>query len=171
LFAGNDTLIHPGDTAYLGAPGRSDISYSWQPTTGLNNATIANPIAHPSVTTQYVLTVIDTNRWACNPVMYDTVIVTVGFAGIDEYTASSIKLSVYPNPATNEVICEAKLNGNEKGTIVICDLLSRDLISKPLNAGDNKLRFDISGLIDGVYMYKVLVNDKPMQNNKLVIQR
>lgn len=62
FFAGNDTLINPSGNAQLGIPGRSDIFYTWQPTTDLSNASIANPVAHPSVTTQYILTVTDTNR-------------------------------------------------------------------------------------------------------------
>src|SRR5687767_10711010 len=32
-------------------------SYSWSPTTGLNNPSIPNPIATPSVTTTYTVTI------------------------------------------------------------------------------------------------------------------
>ena len=42
-------------------PGNSISSYSWNPSTGLNNATIANPIATPSATTAYTVTVTDNN--------------------------------------------------------------------------------------------------------------
>ena len=145
---------------------KNQIFYSWQPTTGLSNANIANPVAHPSVTTQYVLTVTDTNTWACNPVMYDTVFVTVGFAGINEYTASSIKLAVYPNPANNEFICEAKLNGNEKGIIVIYDLQGRELLSKTLNG---KTIIDASSLDNGAYFIQVKTNEN-IYTQKIIIQ-
>jgi gliding motility-associated-like protein len=36
-------------------------SYSWTPATGLNNATIDNPIASPTITTTYTVTVTDAN--------------------------------------------------------------------------------------------------------------
>ncbi len=53
--AGNDTTICNGSSAYLN--GRGGNAYVWSPTTGLNNPLIANPIATPTVTTVYTLTV------------------------------------------------------------------------------------------------------------------
>ncbi len=53
--AGNDTAICVGNSVVLGgsptAPPNS--TFSWTPTTGLNNPTGANPIATPTVTTTY----------------------------------------------------------------------------------------------------------------------
>ncbi len=40
-------------------PGNSIVSYSWNPATGLNNASIANPLASPASTTTYTVTVTD----------------------------------------------------------------------------------------------------------------
>lgn len=42
-------------------PGNSITSYNWTPSTGLNNAGISNPLASPSSTTLYTLTVTDNN--------------------------------------------------------------------------------------------------------------
>lgn len=41
--------------------GSGSGTYSWSPTTGLSNSNIANPIANPTSTTNYVLTVTGTN--------------------------------------------------------------------------------------------------------------
>lgn len=41
----------------IGTPAISGQSYSWLPSTGLNNASIAQPTAQPTVTTTYTLTV------------------------------------------------------------------------------------------------------------------
>src|SRR5690606_4950530 len=68
--AGNDTTIFAGDSAQLNASGGT--TYSWLPTTGLNNPNIANPKASPDTTTQYNVT--DSNG-SC--VQRDTVVVTV----------------------------------------------------------------------------------------------
>jgi len=57
--AGNDTAMCIGDSTQLNATG--GINYSWSPTDSLTNPSIANPIAFPSSTTTYTVTVTDTN--------------------------------------------------------------------------------------------------------------
>ena len=52
--AGNDVTICAGSSTQL--TGSGGTSYSWSPTTGLSNASIANPIASPASTTTYILT-------------------------------------------------------------------------------------------------------------------
>jgi gliding motility-associated-like protein len=50
----SDVEICAGKTGQLQASGA--VHYSWSPATGLNNATIANPLANPDVTTTYQVT-------------------------------------------------------------------------------------------------------------------
>lgn len=71
--AGVDTTICNGSSVQLSASAPSAVSYSWTPTTGLSNPSIANPIASPSSTTTYVVAVTNVNGCVDN----DTVIVTV----------------------------------------------------------------------------------------------
>jgi PKD repeat protein len=52
--AGNDVTICAGNSVQLGATG--GVSYSWSPSTGLSNASAANPIASPTQTTTYLVT-------------------------------------------------------------------------------------------------------------------
>ncbi|MCO6499399.1 MAG: PKD domain-containing protein [Vicingus serpentipes] len=59
VFAGNDASVCSGGNLQLNATG--GISYSWSPTTGLNNPNIANPIATPPATTLYTVTATDAN--------------------------------------------------------------------------------------------------------------
>jgi hypothetical protein len=74
-FAGNDTLIpcNSGGVV-IGQPSQSGLSYFWQPSTGLNNVSLANPLANPLTTTTYVLTVNDIVSHCKN---YDTVTVSL----------------------------------------------------------------------------------------------
>jgi hypothetical protein len=61
-YAGEDVQIYigyPPLSAQLNATG--GVSYSWDPTTGLSDPNIANPVAQPSVTTTYTVTVTDAN--------------------------------------------------------------------------------------------------------------
>ncbi|MEZ4721143.1 MAG: LamG-like jellyroll fold domain-containing protein [Flavobacteriales bacterium] len=57
--AGSSTFACPGDTVQLSAAG--GVLYQWNNSATLTNDTIANPLAFPSVTTIYSVTVIDSN--------------------------------------------------------------------------------------------------------------
>ncbi|MCB0516702.1 MAG: hypothetical protein KDD49_11610, partial [Bacteroidetes bacterium] len=70
--AWGDATICVGGSAQINASGGTN--YSWSPTTGLSNPYIANPIASPSVTTTYIVTV--TNGNGCSDT--DQVVVQVG---------------------------------------------------------------------------------------------
>ena len=72
--AGPDKTICKGDSTNIGTNAVAGISYRWSPSAGLNYDTIAQPIASPSITTQYILTVTNTATGCHNT---DTVIVTV----------------------------------------------------------------------------------------------
>ncbi len=87
--AGPDTTVCLGQPAHLNASG--GISYSWSPTTGLNNPNIANPIATPSVTTTYTCTV--TNALGCT----DTDIATVTVAPLPTSLFSSVPTTNLPD--------------------------------------------------------------------------
>ena len=79
--AGPDAVICAGSSTQLSATG--GVSYQWSPTTGLSNPFIANPIANPTFSEFYCVTVTDAN--GCT----DTDCVTVsvqklhGSAGVD----------------------------------------------------------------------------------------
>ena len=78
--AGPAVTICPSGTAQLGAPGQAGYTYSWSPTTGLNDPLAANPLvtlpnatAAP-ITATYTLTVTDIELRCVNTA---TVVVTV----------------------------------------------------------------------------------------------
>lgn len=54
--AGPDKLSCNYDTVSLGAIPKPGLVYSWAPATGLTNPSIANPLASPGITTNYILT-------------------------------------------------------------------------------------------------------------------
>lgn len=57
--AGNPTVICSGACIEIGGPSEFGNTYSWYPTTGLSNGNISNPIACPTETTPYTLTVVN----------------------------------------------------------------------------------------------------------------
>ena len=87
--AGDNKSISAGGSVVIGgsptaSDGTSPYTYSWSPTTGLNNTTIANPTALPTSTTTYTVTVTDDN--GCT----DSDSMTVYFSGIEVVKTASL---------------------------------------------------------------------------------
>ncbi len=118
--AGKDVTICSGDTTTLHASGGT--SYSWSPTTGLSDPTIAEPVASPTDTTAYIVTV--SNSSACTST--DTVVVNVqqkpsANAGLDKIMTQGQTVT---------------LNGKAKGSDVSyywtpAEYLSSDTVLNP----------------------------------------
>ncbi|MBU1752430.1 T9SS type A sorting domain-containing protein [bacterium] len=92
--AGTDVNIYPGTGTILNGlatGGTPPYNYSWSPITGLTQPNIANPIASPSTTTIYTLTVTDSNDWTAQ----DEVVVTVSTAA-----------TIFIQPATNSLTAD-----------------------------------------------------------------
>ena len=71
--AGPDQTICGGSTVNIGGPSIGGLNYSWSPPTGLSNTSISNPLASPTITTNYVVTT--SNAIGCSDV--DSVQITV----------------------------------------------------------------------------------------------
>ncbi len=85
-----DTIIYLGSSVDLDANSPCGISYQWQPTTGLDDPTIPNPIASPTETTTYKYQV---NTGQC--IATDRITITV----IDPTTVDCSKL-LFPSAFT-----------------------------------------------------------------------
>ncbi len=81
-YAGLDQSICFGNSIILGAQlqvasgGSGNYLYQWQPSQTLTNPSFAHPIAQPSVSTQYILTVKDASNAKCGSAR-DTVDITI----------------------------------------------------------------------------------------------
>lgn len=96
--AGNDASACLGDPVSLTATGNG-VSFSWSPATGLDNANIATPIATPTATTQYTVTMTDAN----NCTSTDVVIVTINPIPVAAFSATSVckdEPTVFTNQST-----------------------------------------------------------------------
>ena len=93
----DDTTICEGETVMLEAiPG---YSYVWSPSTGLSDPTIANPVASPSSTTTYILTIM--NAYGCTN--WDTVTVSVSPAPDGVVSPSDTTIICYDSPSNTQI--------------------------------------------------------------------
>lgn len=88
--------ICSGDSVQLFATGGQ--YFLWTPSTGLSNSTIANPIAKPTITTQYTVKV-------------------YGNGVCETYDLDSILIYVSPEITVNEIITNATCFGSNSGSI------------------------------------------------------
>ncbi len=73
-----DKFVCKGNSVAIGSPALPGVTYQWTPSVGLNNSSLAQPIATPTVTTIYTLTA--TFAGLCDASAVDQVTVTVGNA-------------------------------------------------------------------------------------------
>lgn len=72
VVAGTNGVICSGDSIQLGNDSVIGVSYLWQPGTTLNDSTVSNPIASPTITTTYTLA-----QTQCNVTSNATITITV----------------------------------------------------------------------------------------------
>lgn len=61
VTAGPDTAICDGESVQLFSSGPNAVTFSWSPIAGLDDPSVANPVATPSTTTTYTVTITDNN--------------------------------------------------------------------------------------------------------------
>jgi len=79
---------------------------------------------------------------------------------------------VYPNPASNDVTISFNLKANNNVKISVVNLLGQELISvvnDKFSAGSNEVKFNVSNLTAGVYIYTMTV-DGVSQSQKFIIK-
>ena len=97
--AGTDNTF-AGVPVLIGNPSNGPGFISWLPVEGLNNTTIAQPLASPSVTTTYTLTVNNNGCVATDEVTVQYVNPTHSISGKTMYMGRAYNGSPAPNPPT-----------------------------------------------------------------------
>jgi len=111
------------------------LLYSWSPGTALSNTTIPNPVASPTVTTQYIVTV---TYGRC--VAYDTVVVNVNAAPV-------------PNAGPDGFICygqtyQLQASGGVQYRWTPATYLSSTTVANPISSPSKDITYTLSILAD-----------------------
>jgi len=95
------TTTYTGTPIMIGHAGNGPGTISWNPATGLNNATIAQPLASPSVTTKYTLTINNNGCSSTDTVtVFKGVVTTFNINGKTRYAKKANTGIPIPNPPT-----------------------------------------------------------------------
>ncbi len=109
--------------------------YSWSPATGLSNATIPNPVANPTITTQY------------------TVTATLGRCSADDIVIVNVNAAPIPDAGTDGYICygqtyQLQASGGTQYQWTPGTYLNSATIANPVAAATKDITYTLSILSD-----------------------
>ncbi len=79
-------------------------------------------------------------------------------------------VKLYPNPASDNITIDYRLNANETAVLRIYDMLGIERMKIDLQPNINKVIIKITSLETGVYSYKYTVNNIQNSTGKLIIE-
>lgn len=150
IKAGYDTTINEGDSAklYTTTDATWNVSYNWQPATGLSCANCPNPTASPTETTVYKVTVSD----------------SLGCPNTDSVTVTVIQKLVIPNvitPNGDGVNDKFEIKGLTEGATLQIFNRWGELVFYAANYPNS---WDAANVPDGVYYYMLTLPNKEKRN-------
>ena len=93
-------------------------------------------------------------------------------ASVEDYSDARIFSNAYPNPAKNMVSFDYNMPANtQTASVAIYNMMGQEVIKQELNLGDSRVNINVSDLTDGVYFYSLIVNNKTVKTNKLVVSK
>ena len=76
---------------------------------------------------------------------------------------------MYPNPNNGTMQLDYTLNEGDKGELTIYDLMGRTVNRYFLHADEHMLFIREEALKNGIYIYRLVINDKMVSSDKLII--
>jgi len=167
--AGTDLTTSSGNIQLGGLPaalgGTEPYSYQWLPSTGLNDATIANPELLAIQTQTYSLQI--TDQRGCTAL--DTISITI--LGLPNNASDETELVLFPNPGSG--LIQLKFNKqlvNPSATVKIFDSSGKMIRSISMsNLGIDAL-LDLSLFSAGTYTISIEDGEKQF-TNRFIINR
>ncbi|MCO6500737.1 MAG: T9SS type A sorting domain-containing protein [Vicingus serpentipes] len=108
------------------------------------------------------------STWAYYYVDDVSVILIDSIVGITENN-NKHGIKVYPNPSMGQFFVEHELKKSEKGGLELYDLIGKKVFSQPLNPGLKREHINLNNQENGIYLYKVIVNEQVVHTEKLLM--
>ena len=170
-YAGEEVTIESGGQVQIGGEtpakgGKPEYSYYWEPSSGLDQVNIPNPVASPDTTTTYTLTVTDAN--GCTST--SSVIVRVNNPlDISDDLLQLVK--IYPNPNQGKLIIEMDaFVVNSFMKIEIISPLGHLIFQEDISRSKTLLReVDISKSGSGFFLVRLLGKSQSI-TQKIVLE-
>lgn len=163
-FAGNDTSITLGDSAFIGQD-IINLNCNWYVTGNLIASNISGFYVKPSTTTTYVV-----EQNLCGQITYDTVTIKINFVGINAHEEINNYIKVFPNPAINNLTVNWTMT--YKNIFEIFDLTGAKRMSVVLENSSSSILINLSNLDNGLYYYIIRDNNgNNIKTDKFIIQK
>jgi len=134
----------------------NNFSYSWTPSQGLSGTTIQNPIAFPSTTTMYYVTVTD----SLGNIGMDSILVTVELCtNINKYDEFS-DFNIFPNPSSGIFTITKSNNLNQPIEIKLVNTLGELIFKQAISKNQNSIDVDISSYNKGIYFLYLSIDNE-----------
>jgi PKD repeat protein len=147
--AGVNDSICSGENSILNGSGSG--SYSWSPSVSLSCVTCANPVASPTATTIYTLTVTDGNGCQNNASVNITVDACLGL----QHSLAANELVISPNPSSGIFYLQSKTIFT---SVEILNILGEKITER--NGRFSEIMLDLGSYPAGIYFACVKLNDK-----------
>ncbi|MEE4257280.1 MAG: T9SS type A sorting domain-containing protein [Bacteroidales bacterium] len=93
--------------------------------------------------------------------------------GIDDGPAENRNsLTIYPNPSRGLISISFELENTAGSALEVYNLMGKkvfDVMEKSFPAGKQRIDVDLSGLTEGTYLIRHLINGKPAQSKRLIL--
>jgi hypothetical protein len=172
--AGKDTVLCVDSTVnqkvvVLGSPPISGMQYQWYPNYNLSSDTVAQPLAYPDSTIFYVVTLTDTSIKNSCQSRQDTVWVRVEncLSIVEKYLQKENKYYLYPNPTSEGTGAIIELPHGTMGYIELWSMEGKQAGRHEIKGGKNQI--NLKGLGNGLYYYRVWIDDSINNTQKLIL--
>jgi hypothetical protein len=150
-----------------------NLTYKWTAPEGitLSSTTVTKPtFIVPEVKKDSLLSFYLTVNDGFENSSPDTVKITVlNEIEVGNSEISSPVFKVYPNPTTGIITIEFTQNSGRKIEVSVSNLIGAEVFRKELKSAEN-YQIDLSNLVSGIYLLKVIV-DSQQYINKIVVRK
>lgn len=150
VSAGNDTTIIPGHSAKLNGSGKGIPV--WVPSAGLDNPDIFNPIAAPTVSTSYILTISDVHSCLNS----DTLVIQVS---LPEFNGIISNLFTPNGDGINDTWYIQDIQHYSENEVFVYNIYGKQVFTKKGYSNEWEGTYNGSELPDGTYYYVVRFGD------------